>query len=110
MLTRAQQFDELVTESARRYQRALGRHWDEVEFVVDDIPPTDPAPWEDGPAVARILPGAGAQAHRIVVYRRPVEVLAGDLDDLAPVVDMVLAQQVALLLGVDIEDVDPDLA
>ena len=110
MLTRAEAFDELVLDSAKRYQSHLERRGRQVELVVDDVPPTDPAPWEDGPALARVLPGDGQVPPRIVIYRRPVEALAAREGDLPAVVGMVVARQVAELLGVEVEDIDPGLA
>lgn len=110
MVTRAEHFDDLVLETAGRYRGVLGRRWGDIELAVQDVPPGDPAPWEDGPALARIFPAEGGLPHRIVVYRRPVEAIADHDGDLEGVVGLVIAQQVAELLGVDVEDIDPDLA
>lgn len=110
MVTRAERFDDLVLETAGRYRGVLGRRWGDLELAVQDVPPGDPAPWEDGPALARIFPAEGGLPHRIVVYRRPVEAIADHDGDLEGVVGLVIAQQVAELLGVDVEDIDPDLA
>lgn len=110
MVTRAERFDDLVLETAGRYRGVLGRRWGDIELAVQDVPPGDPAPWEDGPALARIFPAEGGLPHRIVVYRRPVEAIADHDGDLEGVVGLVIAQQVAELLGVDVEDIDPDLA
>lgn len=110
MVTRAEHFDDLVLETAGRYRGILGRRWGDIELAVQDVPPGDPAPWEDGPALARIFPAEGGLPHRIVVYRRPVEAIADHDGDLEGVVGLVIAQQVAELLGVDVEDIDPDLA
>lgn len=110
MVTRAERFDDLVLETAGRYRGILGRRWGDLELAVQDVPPGDPAPWEDGPTLARIFPAEGGLPHRIVVYRRPVEAIADHDGDLEGVVGLVIAQQVAELLGVDVEDIDPDLA
>lgn len=109
MTSRADRFDELVLETAQRYRELLGRRWADIELAVDDVPPDDPAPWEDGPALARLFPAEGGQPHRIVVYRRPVETLAEREGDLLGVVELVVARQVAQVLGVAVEDIDPDL-
>ncbi|WP_232311803.1 metallopeptidase family protein [Janibacter melonis] len=109
MVSRAVAFDELVLDCAQRYEGVLGARWADVELAVADVPPTDPAPWEDGPALARIFPAEGAHPHRVVVYRRPVETLAAREGDLASVVELVVARQLAELLGVDVEDIDPEL-
>ncbi|GAA3619771.1 metallopeptidase family protein [Marihabitans asiaticum] len=109
MLTRSEQFDGHVVDALRRYRPTLGRLWDHVEVAVEEVPPGDPAPWEDGPAVARLFPAEGGLPHRIVVYRRPVESLAARQDDLVAVLDLLMAQHVAAILGVDVEDIDPEL-
>lgn len=110
MRSRSAVFDDLVVHGLRRYRPVLGRLWGQVEVAVQEVPPAAPTPWEDGPAVARLFPAEGGHPHRIVLYRRPVEVLAAREGDLESVVELVLAQQVAALLGVEVEDIDPDLA
>lgn len=107
MATRAEAFDDLVADTAQRFREVLGRRWGSVEFAVEDIPPSDPAGWEEAVPLARLWPAQGPLPARIVVYRRPVETVApgaerGDL------VHDVLVEQVALLLGVDPDEVDPD--
>ena len=73
------------------------------EFAVEDVPPSDPAPWEHrrGVPMGRYFPSDGALAARIVVYRRPVEERAHDRDDLAELVRTVVVEQVAHMLGRD---------
>src|SRR5665647_2246217 len=46
MATRAEQFDELVLDAAARIEQRLGRPLGDAEFAVEDVPPSDPAPWE----------------------------------------------------------------
>ena len=87
----------------RRWARELAG----VEFAVEDVPPSDPAPWEDGGVpLGRLFPADAGAPARVVVYRRPVETRAdeGDLEDL--VADVVV-EQVAHLLDLPPEDVDP---
>lgn len=110
MVSRAETFDELVLDCAKRYQPVLERRGTRIELVVDDVPAADPAPWEEGPALARVFPSEGTRPPRIVIYRRPVETLATREGDLPSVVGMVVARQVAELLGVDVEDIDPGLS
>lgn len=109
MVSRSVAFDDLVLDCARRYEGVLGPRWADIELAVAEVPPGDPAPWEDGPALARIFPAEAGHPHRVVVYRRPVEVLAEREGDLTGVVELVVARQVAELLGVEVEDIDPDL-
>ncbi len=108
MATRAEAFDDLVLETAERFRSVLGRRWHDVEFAVEDIPPQEPAEWEGGVPLARLWPARGRLPARVVVYRRPVEGIAGG-SDRALVVHEVLVEQIALLLGVPPHEVDPGL-
>ena len=107
MTTRAEAFDDLVVDTAQRFRGVLGRRWEAVEFAVEDIPPSDPAGWEDGVPLARMWPAEGALPARIVVYRRAVETAARGVEPV-DLVHEVMVEQVALLLGVDPDEVDPD--
>lgn len=107
MPSRRDAFDELVLDSADRLDTALGDHRVEVEFAVEDVPPSDPAPWEEQVApLGRLFPAEGRLAHRIVVYRRPVEAQARDEAELALIVHEVVLEQVAALLGVPPSELD----
>ena len=108
MATRRQQFDDLVLDSAARLEARLGPRFTEVEFAVEDVPPTDPAPWErDGVPLGRVFPARGRQSARIVVYRRPVESRAQDQRELTAIVQDVVVEQVAALFGISPSDLDP---
>lgn len=106
MVTRAEAFDDLVLDIAHRYRPVLGRRWAQVEFAVEEVPPTGPAVWEDGIPLARLWPAEGRLPARIVVYRRPILTAARGLDH-AVVVHDVIVEQIALLLGVDPHEIDP---
>lgn len=107
MATRAEAFDDLVIDTAQRFRAVLGRRWDDVEFAVEDVPPSGPAHWEEGVPLARLWPAQGALPARIVVYRRPVETIAHAREQ-PELVHEVIVEQVALLLGVDPDEVDPE--
>jgi predicted Zn-dependent protease with MMP-like domain len=108
MNTRRQLFDDLVLDSAARLEPRIGPRFAEVEFAVEDVPPSDPAPWErDGVALGRTFPGHGRQPARIVIYRRPVESRAQDLRELTAIVQDIVVEQVAALFGVPPGDLDP---
>ena len=106
MATRAEAFDDLVIDTAQRFRGVLGRRWGDVEFAVEDIPPSDPAGWEEGVPLARLWPAHGPLPARIGGYRRPVETISRGTDQ-AEVVHEVMVEQVARLLGVDPDEVDP---
>lgn len=109
-LTRRERFDQLVIEAAQD----LLRSWPQVEtiqFAVEEVPPSDPAPWERSVALGRSFaaePRAGLPS-RVVVYRRPVVSRAQDPDELAELVRRVVVEQVASILGRRPEEIDPGL-
>ncbi|HEX8498375.1 MAG TPA: metallopeptidase family protein [Actinomycetales bacterium] len=108
--TRAEQFDDLVLDAVELLERRWAAQLSGVEFAVEDVPPSDPAPWEHGEVpLGRLFPASGALATRIVVYRRPVETRAPEPALLAPMVHEVVVEQVAHLLGVEPSAVDPTL-
>jgi predicted Zn-dependent protease with MMP-like domain len=79
-----------------------------VEFAVEDIPTGDATPWEDEAVpLGRIFGSDGRHPPRIVVYRRPVEARAAAGRERADLVHDVVVEQVAHLLGLTPEQVDP---
>lgn len=108
MATRRQQFDDLVLDSAARLEPRLGTRLEHVEFAVEDVPATDPAPWEqDGVPLGRVVPGQGRRPDRVIVYRRPVESRAESQRELTAIVQDVVVEQVAALFGMSPGDLDP---
>ncbi|HZK05392.1 MAG TPA: metallopeptidase family protein [Actinomycetaceae bacterium] len=108
--TRSEKFDQLVASAAARLL-ARNPGLAGTEFGVEEIPPSDPSPWEHrAVALGRAFPAdrATGARQRIVVYRRPVMTRASGRDDLMDLVRMVLAEQAAGLLSVQPWDVEPD--
>lgn len=109
--SRAEHFDDLVLAVVDRLERRLGNELDGVEFAVEEVPPSAPAPWEHGSVpLGRYFPAdsPAGLAHRIVVYRRPVVGRADGPDDLAALLRDVLVEQIAHMLGRAPEDIDSD--
>lgn len=104
--TRSDVFDDLVRDGAERLERRLGKRLKNVEFAAEDIPPSDPTPWEQGVPLGRVFPANLGQPTRVVLYRRALEMRA-EPSDLGALVRDVLAEQVAAILGSTPEDVDP---
>lgn len=104
--TRRERFDELVldivTEIDARWQRHLGL----VEYAVEDAPML-PDDWGETVPLSSLVRGTGAQPTRLVIFRRPIEHRAESRDDLEAMVLTVVVEQVAELLGIPPEDVDP---
>ena len=110
METRRARFDSLVLDSADRVRPHLGTRYAGLEFAVEEVPPQDPAPWEEQiPPLGHLLRGTASRPHRVVVYRRPVEARAGDDQELADIVREVVTEQVAALLGVPPHELDPTI-
>lgn len=107
--SRAERFDDLVLACVERLERRWSRQLDGTEFAVEDVPPSDPAPWEHGGVpMGRCFPSEPGLPARIVVYRRPIESRAHDAEELREIVGEVVVEQVAHLLGRPPEEVDPD--
>nr|WP_040399716.1 metallopeptidase family protein [Cellulomonas massiliensis] len=106
--TRAERFDDLVLDAVEELEQRWARQLEGTEFAVEDVPPSNPAPWEHGGVpLGRCFPADAGQPPRVVLYRRPVEARAHDHADLADLVHDVLVEQVAHLLGRSPEDIDP---
>ncbi|WP_420716774.1 MULTISPECIES: metallopeptidase family protein [unclassified Streptomyces] len=108
--SRAELFGDLVRDSVER----LERRWTqlaEVEFVVADVP--GPPGGADGGWNDEAVPLGGlveardGRPARIVVFRRPVEIRAKGRDEKAMLVHEIVVEQVAELLGLSPEIVDP---
>lgn len=104
MLTPSQRFDEVVLDAVAAVERDLGRELDGLELAVEDVPPSDPRPWESGVPLGRLFPAEGRHPARLVLYRRPVETRAESPEEVASLVHEVLAEQVASWLGIDPDD------
>lgn len=102
-LTRAEKFDQIVVRLAMQIAQQCGKKAEGIEIAVEDVPPSDPAPWETGTvALSRSFPAdraAGLPA-RIVIYRRPIERRAERLS-LAPLIQEVIITEMSQLLHCD---------
>ena len=94
---------------AARLEPALGTRYAGTEFAVEDVPPSDPAPWEtQSVLLGRLFPAQGRLPARIVLYRRPIEARTQDAGERALLVEEILTEHVAALLGVAPEDLTND--
>ncbi|PFG38663.1 zinicin-like metallopeptidase [Georgenia soli] len=109
--TRADKFDDTVLRCVRRLEKRWPKELAGVEFAVEEVPPSDPAPWEHRTvALGRYFPAdpPAGLTHRIVVYRRPVLARVEDAEETEMLVRIVLVEQVAGMLGRSPEDIDPE--
>ncbi|WP_371584271.1 metallopeptidase family protein [Streptomyces sp. NBC_01314] len=108
--SRAEVFADLVQDSVERLERRLPQLAD-IDFLVLEVPrldgPVDGA-WNDEavPLGGTVAAREGLPA-RVVVYRRPVEIRTKGRDERAALVHEVVVEQVAELLGLNPETVDP---
>jgi len=107
MRTSRERFDDLVlqvvTEIDERWQERLGL----VEYAVEDAPQV-PGDWESAHVpLASLVRRNGATPTRLVLFRRPIEHRCDSRGALEALVLTVVVEQVAELLGIPAEDVDP---
>ncbi|SPT53323.1 Uncharacterized protein conserved in bacteria [Actinomyces bovis] len=106
--TPSERFDELVIRVVQDLSRQVPQV-ESIQFAVEEVPPSDPAPWERGIVLGRGFaaePKAGLPA-RVVIYRRPVTSRAADRGELVELVHRVVVEQVATMLGRRPEEIDP---
>jgi hypothetical protein len=96
-----------VLDGVERLERRWLRELQDVEFAVEEVPPADSA--VDGPVpLGRLYRGGAGRDARIVLYRRPIEARATGRAELAVLVQDLLTEQVADLLEVEPDAIDPD--
>jgi predicted Zn-dependent protease with MMP-like domain len=105
--TRRERFDALVlgfvAEVEDRWQQHLGL----VEYAVEDTPMV-PDDWDtDSVPLSSLIRGAGSRPSRLVLFRRPIEHRCASREELEAMVLTVIVEQVAELLGLAAEQVDP---
>ncbi|GGW75941.1 hypothetical protein GCM10010503_61900 [Streptomyces lucensis JCM 4490] len=109
--SRAEVFADLVQDSVDRLERRWPQLAD-VDFLVLEVPRLegrgDQDAWDDEavPLGGSVSARDGRRA-RVVVYRRPVEIRTKGRDERAALVHEVVVEQVAELLGLTPETVDP---
>lgn len=107
--SRAEVFADLVQDSVERLERRWPQLAD-IDFVVLEVPRLDgPGQgWsDDAVPLGGTVPAGDGRRGRVVVYRRPVEIRTKGRDERAALVHEVVVEQVAELLGLTPETVDP---
>ncbi len=108
--SRRERFDRLVldtvTEVDARWQGELGL----VEYAVEDTPLL-PDDWgEETVPLSSLIRGTGSDPSRLVLFRRPIEHRCESRAELDALVLTVVVEQVAELLGLPPEEIDPRYA
>jgi len=113
--TRSEKFEDLVVDSAERLRELLGTALEEVEYLVEEVPDNlealvaakSQAPLGKYRAASNSTAGKAAQPAAIIIYRHPVEALCEAPWQTRELVHEVLIEQVAGLLNIDPDTVDP---
>lgn len=105
--TSRDRFDAIVLAVVSDLEERWGTRLGLVEYAVEDTPQL-PADWEPGHVpLSSLVRGQGGRPTRLVVFRRPLEHRARTRLELEAMVLTVLVEQVADLLGVEPQVVDP---
>ncbi|MBL1082236.1 metallopeptidase family protein [Streptomyces actinomycinicus] len=110
--SRAEVFADLVQDSVERLERRWPQLAD-IDFQVLEVPRLEGrgdqvVAWGDEAVpLGGIVPARDGRPARVVVYRRPVEIRTKGRDERAALVHEVVVEQVAELLGLTPETVDP---
>lgn len=100
-------FDTIVLGGVRRLEERWHDELGLIEFAVEETPIV-PEDWAaDSVPLASLVRGSGATPTRLVLFRKPIELRSETRSDLNAMVLTVLVEQVAELLGLPPEDVDP---
>lgn len=115
--TRAETFDDLVldamedVEDAVADDAALVTALAGVELGVEDVPPVDALDRADDGAelpLARVDRATRGRPARLILYRRPIELRGTDAIERGDLVHDVVVEQLADLLDVPLDRLDPD--
>ncbi len=106
--SRADRFDDLVLDAVEHLEQRWGEQLSTVELAIEAVPPDDLPSVDGDPVALSRLEVGGPGPTRIVLYRRPLEARGIDTDDLADLVLDVLVHDVARLLELTPEDIDPE--
>jgi len=104
---RRERFDRIALDVVSAIERRWADRLGLLEYAVEDVPDLPPDWHGDGVPLATTVAGRAGTPTRIVLFRRPIEHRAETLADLHAAVLTVVVDQVADLLGLPAEDIDP---
>ena len=101
--TRSGAFDDMVAAQIRSMTMKP------VQFAVEDVPPSQPAPWEPEPSFAsQCFPASHGIPARIVLYRMPIQSKSRSRMDLELAIRDEVVLRLAELYGRRPDEIDPD--
>lgn len=102
-------FDDMVAAQIRRLVQAWPDLVKPVQFAVEDVPPSQPAPWESDPSLdSQCFPAGRGLPARVVLYRMPMQMHADTRMDLQWSIRDELVSRLAELYGRRPEEIDPE--
>lgn len=105
--SRRERFDALVLEAAALVEERWHDRLGLVDYAVEDTPLV-PDDWDEHTVpLAALVRGHGGAPTRLVIFRRPVEHRCSNRQELRALVLTVVVEQVAELLGLPTDEVDP---
>ncbi|MCH9276974.1 metallopeptidase family protein [Bifidobacterium amazonense] len=107
--TKSGMFDDMVAAQIRRLNGAWPQMVKSVQFAVEDVPPSQPAPWEPEPNFnSQCFPASHGMPARIVLYRMPIQAVARGRMDMQLIIRDEVVSRLAELFGRRPEEIDPD--
>lgn len=107
--TRSGMFDDLVAAHLRRLAAAWPELVKPVQFAVEDVPPSDPVPWQTKPELgSQCFPAARGVPARVVLYRLPLQSHCRSRKELQWAIRDELVMRIGELYGRRPEEIDPD--
>jgi predicted Zn-dependent protease with MMP-like domain len=117
--TRSERFDEYVLDAVEQVERAIEadpvllQQLGVIEFGIEEVPPDAALTAAESGAevlnLARCDPATATAPARVVLYRRPVELRTPDVRDRAALVHELVVDELADVLGVPADQLDPPL-
>lgn len=109
--TRQERFEDLVHDSLDRLRPQWGTRIEginvEVELAPDEGSLTRAAARGEAPPLGSVLSSGRRRPARILLFRRPIETVAGSAAALPWLIHDVVVELVAELFGLPPEDIDP---
>jgi len=105
--TSRDRFDDLVLAVVTDIEERWHQHLGLVEYAVEDAPQV-PDDWDAATVpLSSLVRGTGGKPTRLVLFRRPIEHRCASRLELEAMVLTVVVEQIAELLGLEPEAVDP---
>ncbi len=102
-------FDAMVAAQIRRLHGAWRALTKDIQFAVEDVPPSQPVLWERNRRImSQVFPASRGIPPRIVLYRLPLCTHVSSRTKLQYAIRDELVQRLAELYGRRPEEIDPD--